>query len=361
MKTILYDRHRTLNAKMVDFGGWEMPVQYKGIIHEHQIVRSGVGIFDVSHMGRIVVSGLGAEALLDYLSTNNIAEMAEGSAIYTTWCNEYGYCVDDLIIYRLSTNEFYLIVNASNRHKDLDHLLHYSVSHDVIINDRFHEDGILAIQGPKAMELIIRIFPDAEALEAMSVYCDSFEGQPVCISTTGYTGSGGIEICGSNATIASLWDLFLKEGKDLGIEPIGLGARDTLRLEMGYALYGHELSESIAPTESVSSWTVKFDKGDFLGKQALQALEQSQKKRRSYALILDGKGIAREGYPVFHEGNQIGYVTSGTFSPTLNQSIALVLVEKKFKFGDSMEVMIRQNPCLAHVVKLPFISIPRGG
>lgn len=359
MKTILYDHHRLLHAKLVDFADFEMPLQYRGIIHEHQTVRNGVGIFDVSHMGRIQVMNLGAEALLDYLSTNDIAGMQEGSAVYTVWCDEFGKCIDDLVVYRLSMDEFYVIVNAVNKEKDLDHLLHYSAGKDVFINDRFREDSIIALQGPKAIELITKIFPDAEALNPMSVYCDVFKNQPVYISTTGYTGSGGIEIVAANEIIVSLWDLLLQEGKEFGIEPIGLGARDTLRQEMGYALYGHELDSTIAPTESVSAWTVKWDKQDFLGKEALKNLESSKKKRRAYAIVLAGREIARENAPVYHAGECIGRVTSGTFSPTLNRPIALVLVDKKFQVGDSMEVQIRGNRCLCHVVKLPFVSIER--
>lgn len=357
MKTALYAHHSSLHAKMINFGAFEMPLQYEGIIHEHNTVRKKVGIFDVSHMGRIEVSGLGAQSLLDYLSTNNVAALKDGSCIYTVWCDESGKSIDDVIIYRLSSDRFFVVANAGNKEKDLEHLLHYSVGRDVIINERFNEEGILALQGPLAMDLLLQIFPDAEALEHMSVYSDSFNHQIVYISTTGYTGSPGFEIFASNEIIVLLWDLLIEKGKEFGIEPIGLGARDTLRLEMGYALYGHELNENIAPTESVSCWTVKFDKPDFLGKKALKNLEGSTFKRRAYGIILEGKKIAREGYLVFHKGNQVGYVTSGTFSPSLNQSIALVLVEKKFQIGDSVEVQIRGGLCLAHIVKLPFVSI----
>lgn len=356
MKTALYDHHRALNAKLIDFGGWEMPIQYKGIIHEHQTVRSHVGIFDVSHMGRIMVEGLMAEALLDHLSTNQIIGKKDGSATYTVWCHDDGTCVDDLIVYRISETQFFVIGNAGNREKDLEHLLHYSAGQDVIINDRYHEDGILAIQGPNAMELTSKIFPDAANLKPMTFYIDNYEGDPVTISRTGYTGAGGVEICASNATIVLLWETFLTEGKPYGIEPIGLGARDTLRLEMGFALYGHELSDKIAPNESVSGWTINWDKPDFIGKAALEKLEIGEKKRREYGIILTGEGIAREGYPVLQDGKQIGLVTSGNFSPTLNQSIALVLVDKNLQVGDSVEVQIRQHRCPAHVVNLPFIG-----
>lgn len=359
MKTSLYEHHRALNAKMVDFGGWEMPLQYKGIIHEHLAVRSKVGIFDVSHMGRITIEGLGAEALLDYLSSNQISKKKDGTVTYTVWCNEDGMCVDDLLVYRVSKTQFFVIVNASNREKDLNHLLHYSAGRDVIINDKYHEEGILAVQGPNAMVLVSHLFHDAEFLKPMTFYMDNYEGDPVIISRTGYTGAGGVEISAPNETIVLIWEALLAEGKEYGIEPIGLGARDTLRLEMGYALYGHELTEKIPLTETISAWTVKWDKPDFLGKAALKKLESSKSKRREYGIVLNDKGVAREGYPVFSEGVQIGYVTSGTFSPTLNQSIALVLVDKNLQVGDSVEVEIRQNRCQAHVVSLPFIGTVR--
>ena len=293
MKTALYDHHRVLNAKLIDFAGWEMPLQYKGIIHEHQTVRSHVGIFDVSHMGRILVEGLMAEALLDHLSTNQIVGKKDGSVTYTVWCREDGMSVDDLLVYRISETQFFVIVNASNREKDLEHLLHYSAGQDVIINDRFHEEGILAVQGPDAMVLVSQLFPEAEKLKPMSFYTDNYDGDPVIISRTGYTGAGGVEICASNQTIVLLWQAFLTEGKQYGIEPIGLGARDTLRVEMGYALYGHELSDKIAPSESVSAWTIKWDKHDFIGKAAMKKLEASKAKRRKWHHPFRRRGCPR--------------------------------------------------------------------
>lgn len=354
MKTALFEAHRALGAKIVDFCGWEMPIQYKGIIQEHQAVRSHVGIFDVSHMGRIFVEGLGAEALLDYLSTNTISDKKDGTATYTVWCRESGTVVDDLIIYRVSKTKFFVVVNAGNREKDLIHLLHHSAARDVIINDRYHEDGILAVQGPKALALITDLFPKTCDLKPMHFLSVPYKDQQIVISRTGYTGENGVEIYAPNDVIVDLWSVLLEKGRPYGIEPIGLAARDTLRLEMGYALYGHELSDAIMPNESVSAWTIKWDKPDFLGKHAIEA--SSQKARYEYGIALKDKGIAREGYPVFQNGKQIGVVTSGTLSPTLNQAIAIVLVEKKLQEGDSVEIQIRQNLCEAQVVSLPFYS-----
>lgn len=354
MKTVLFDTHQKLGAKFIDFGGWQMPLQYRGIVKEHEAVRSHVGIFDVSHMGRIEIDGLGAEDLLDYLSTNAIAGKEDGTAIYTVWCDEKGMAVDDLIVFRVSKTKFFVIVNAANREKDFAHLLHYSTPRDVIINNRYAEEGILAVQGPKSLDLITSLFPEVNSLKHMHFISVPYQGKTVIISRTGYTGESGVEIYAPNETTVQLWHLLLEKGKPYGIEPIGLGARDTLRLEMGYALYGHELSESIMPHESVSAWTIKWDKRDFVGKKALEARIQGQ--RHQYGLILQDKGIAREGYSVWHNGKQIGKVTSGTLSPTLNQAIAIIMVEKKLHEGDDVEIEIRQNRCKGQIVNLPFYS-----
>ncbi|MBA3817220.1 MAG: glycine cleavage system aminomethyltransferase GcvT, partial [Parachlamydiaceae bacterium] len=337
MKTALYAEHLALGAKMVDFGGWEMPIQYKGIIHEHLVVRQNVGIFDVSHMGRIIIEGNDAECLLNNLSTNVINKF-DGSATYTVWCDLDGMCVDDLIVYKENSHHFFIVVNAGNRQKDLMHLKQQAMGWDVTITDTYEDGGILAIQGPLAAKLIFSLFPQASSLKHMHFISSSYEGQEILIARTGYTGEEGFEIYASNAATVNLWNLLLKEGQKYQIEPIGLGARDTLRLEMGYALYGHEISATIAPTESVSAWTVKLSQHDFLGKPKLQSLEMLSTKRHAYGIILQDKGIAREGCEVFNLGTLIGKVTSGTFSPSLNQAIAIVLVEKNLQEGDSVDV-----------------------
>lgn len=354
MKTALYDTHKALGAKIIDFCGWEMPVQYQGVVQEHQAVRSAVGLFDVSHMGRIFIQGLEAETLLELLSTNSIYGKPDGTAIYTVWCNESGMAIDDLIVYKISKTDFFVVVNAGNREKDLAHLLHYSTSHDVNIYDRYHEDGILAIQGPKSLELMSSLFPEVRHLSHMHFISLPYQGETLIISRTGYTGEIGFEIYASNLIIPKLWSLLLEKGSSYGISPIGLAARDTLRLEAGFALYGHELSETIMPHESVSSWTIKWDKPNFLGKKALEA--HAQKHRYQYGICLKGQGIAREGYPVLQNGKQIGIVTSGTLSPTLKQAIAIILVDRNLQIGDPIEVQIRQNRCPAEIVRLPFYS-----
>jgi len=358
MKTALYERHCALGAKIVEFAGWNMPLQYKGVIPEHLAVRKALGIFDVSHMGRIEVSGHEAEQFLDYLSTNIIAGKPSFSATYTVWPNGVGGCVDDLIVYKQDPHHFFVVVNASNRQKDLDHLMKYTTAFDVHIQDKFSTEGILAIQGPKALQVAEHIFPEASQIKPMQFLFADYKGSSIILSGTGYTGAGGCEIYAPNAVIVELWDRFLYEGQNEGIEPAGLGARDTLRLEMGYALYGHELNESISPNETVSNWTVRWKKKDFLGKSLMQQLEASEKKRSEHGIILLDKGIAREGYEVYQNGRLLGKVTSGTYSPTLSKSIAIILTEGNLKNGDHVEVQIRQNRVEAEVVPLPFLKKP---
>jgi len=351
MKTCLYERHCALGAKLVPFAGWEMPIQYKSILAEHQAVREKAGLFDVSHMGRISVSGPDAEKLLDYLACNRIAGKEPWTATYTVWCHPNGGSVDDVITYKISDSEFFVIVNASNRQKDLDHLHKYASGMRVEIKDFFADGGVLALQGPQALPLLASLFPEVEDIKPMHF----IRREQLFISRTGYTGAGGFEIYGSNAQIIQMWDLLLKKGEPFGIEPVGLGARDTLRLEMGFALYGHELSDTILPNESVSEWTIKWDKANFLGKEALQKVEASGTKRRAYGVKLLDKGIARHGFPVLLDKQKIGEVTSGTFSPTLNYPIALILVDRSLKIGDIIEIEIRNTLCHAEVVQLPFV------
>lgn len=342
MRTMLYDRHLKLQAKIVEFAGWEMPVEYQGIIHEHKVVREKVGIFDVSHMGRILIEGKDAEKYLDFLSTNHIAGKPDGTGIYTVLCQENGGSVDDCIVYKKNNESFFVIVNASNRTKDLEHIKKHAAGFEVTITPRF-EDGILAIQGPLANDVLLKLFPGIQLPKKMHfIYQDGW-----VVSATGYTGAGGYEICASSDATISLWDKCI----EMGVEPIGLGARDTLRLEMGYALYGHELSEEIPPTESVSAWAVHLTKEDFLGKKALV---DRGKHHWQLGIVLIGQGIAREKYEVYKNNEKIGYVTSGTMSPSLQMAIAIISVNAPMAIGDRVEVQVRKNRVQAEVVALPF-------
>lgn len=346
MKTPLYDRHLALGAKMVNFADWEMPIQYTSILQETQFVRDDVGIFDVSHMGRISITGPDAEAFLDFLSTNTISGKKEHTATYTVWCHPDGGSVDDVIVYKRTAQDFFVIVNASNRLKDLTHLLDYSRKFDVSVEDHFQDEGVIAVQGPKALAIVQKQLPEATNLKPMH-FIDLENG---ILSGTGYTGAGGCEIYAPNSVIQNLWDSFIHEGA----HPIGLGARDTLRLEKGFALYGHEINDTIAPTESIAAWTVKFNK-EFVGKEALLALESSSQKRSEYGILLHEGGIAREGYEVYQGEEKIGIVTSGTYSPHLNKGIGIVLAKKELLIGTEAEVKIRNKMTKCKVVKLPFI------
>lgn len=356
MKTILYDKHVALGAKIVEFAGWNMPVHYSSIIQEHLAVRQRVGLFDVSHMGRIVIHGQEAEEFLDYISTNKIAEKHDLSATYTVFCRPTGKSIDDAIIYRQDERTFFTIVNAGNRQKDLEHIKEQARAFHVTIEERYKDDGILAVQGPLARQVLIKLFPGISTIKPMTFATLTYQSTDIIVSGTGYTGAGGYEIYAPLQLIPSLWDEIMAAGQSEGIRPIGLGARDTLRLEMGFALYGHELSEEIAPTESVSAWTVKWDKIEFIGKPALEKLELNPAKRHQYGVLLLDKGVAREGYTVLKHSKEIGRVTSGTLSPTLNQSIAIIMTDVELQLDDYVLIQIRQNLCQGKVVKLPFIK-----
>ncbi len=354
MRTALYGEHVALGAKMVDFAGWEMPLSYEGVIHEHFAVRKYVGLFDVSHMGRIFVTGPEAEAFLDFACTNTIAGQSDYQAIYTVMASPQGGSVDDIIVYRQKATEAFVVVNASNRLKDLEHLTKLARSYRVHITPRYDQDGIIAVQGPMADALVHEIFPGSWLLSAMCFTILPFQGIPVTVSRTGYTGSGGYEIMAPNALLPSLWQQLLSIGRGFGVQPAGLGARDTLRLEAGYALYGHELTDDIAPTESISSWTVKWKKGDFLGQEALLLLQNSPDRRSQHGIALLDDGIPRAGCRVYKSGREIGIVTSGSHSPCLQKGIAIVMVSHNLAIGERVEIEVRNRRLKGEVLKLPF-------
>jgi aminomethyltransferase len=349
METTLYHTHIDLGGKIVEFAGWQMPIQYRGILQEHKVVREEAGIFDVSHMGRIIVEGVDAEKFLDFISTNKITGRPDNSATYTVLPNERGTCVDDVIIYKQDSTHFFLIVNAGNRQKDLAHLKKYAAPFSVTITDRFDSEGILCLQGPKAVGLVSSLFPEVSTLKKMQFINVSYKNTPLIIATTGYTGESGVEIYAPLNVLQPLWDHFTHSGAT----PIGLGARDTLRLEMGFALYGHELSDDIYPQESVSAWTIKWDGRDFVGKNAM--LERKRTSHRCQrGVMLEEKGIPREGYPVLIDGRPAGKVTSGTFSPSLEKGIAIVQFDNEVQDGQTVEIQIRQQQARGRIVPLPF-------
>ncbi len=337
MQTALYKRHIDLEAKMVDFFGWQMPLRYsKGTIAEYTAVRRESGLFDVSHMGVIEVEGLQAGEFLDYLSTSCVHSMKPYTSIYTLWCNENGFILDDVIIFKKSEYSFFVIVNASNRQKDLDHLLNYAKHFDVFVTPRFEGMGIIALQGPKSRQF----------LEGPLKRFTFMEKGPLIISATGYTGEDGFEIIGPDTHIDNLFNELISQG----VMPAGLGARDLLRLEKGYALYGHELSDSIKPLESVSAFTVKKTVG-FLGCKDLKEINH-----RFIAMTFE-EGIARENTKLFMDDKEVGKVTSGSFSPILNKAIALGLVSKEaYPFAvNKLYAQVRDKKIKAKVSQVPFL------
>jgi aminomethyltransferase len=354
MKTALNENHRKNGAKFFSFAGWEMPLQFRGIFQETKAVRTSAGLFDVSHMGRIDIAGKDTLSFLDHLSSNSVLDKPFGKAFYTVLCNESGGAVDDLLIFLISETQAFTIANAINREQDLNHLKEVGKAFQVEITPRYASDGILSLQGPLSRQILERVLRNAPKLSHME-----FRELPeykIILSRTGYTGEDGYEIFAPHAEIVSLWEKLLEVGRPDKLEPCGLGARDLLRLEMGYALYGHELSPAISPIESVAQWVVKLKDHNFLGKAAIEKLAMSGKQRYPVALSALHGIPAREGYPLFSDQLKIGHITSGSFSPTLRKPIALGLIDRFCNDNQSIEVEIRQNRYPFQVVHLPFIK-----
>lgn len=351
-QTPLYENHRLLNAKFVSFAGWQMPLYYKGIHKEVLSVRSNLGLFDVSHMGRVSIRGKDTLPYLEHLSANTVLDKPFKKAFYTVFCNRMGRVIDDLLVYLEDQEHAFIVVNASTRESDLRHLKRESAHFAVHIEPRYENEGIISLQGPKSHE-ILRGVPSLSPFE----FAPWEKG--ITISRTGYTGEEGYEFFGPAPLIKALWNMLLEKGKPLGLEPCGLGARDILRLEMGYALYGHELSETIYPQESVAAWTVKLDAHDFVGKKGLIEAENEGHLRHPIALLGMEQIPAREGYPIFFHNNQIGKVTSGAFSPTLNRPIALGMIQELLPEKERVDVLIRNSYHPFEIVKLPFIKRPK--
>lgn len=356
--TSLTQKHLSLGAKMGAFAGYNMPISYKGIKHEHHCVRNGVGVFDVSHMGEIVLKGDGALDLIQRVTTNDASKLSPGQAQYSCFPNKTGGIVDDLLIYHLEDGNYMLVVNASNIQKDYNWVKAHNTN-GVDLIDISDKTSLLAIQGPKAAEAIQSLTDiDLKDIPYYHFKKGEFAGvSNVLISATGYTGSGGFEIYFKNEFANIIWDKLFEIGKEYGIEPCGLGARDTLRLEMGYCLYGNDIDDNTSPLEAGLSWITKLDKvEDFNSKSIF--IEQKAKgvDRKLVALELQEKGIARSGYSIIDEqGEGIGVITSGTISPSTEKSIALGYVPKQSsKIGKTHYIQIRNKSVLAKIVKLPF-------
>lgn len=353
--------HKALGARMVPFGGWEMPVQYTGVIEEHLAVRERAGLFDVSHMGEIEVTGAEALKLVQRLTTNDAAQLVDGQVQYSALCYPDGGVVDDVTVYRSSANHYLFCVNAANVDKDFAWMQQVQADSGLAganLSNRSDEFAQLALQGPKAEAILGQL--SGVPLSAIRYYhfgAGKVDGVPALISRTGYTGEDGFELYVPAAAAVNLWLQLLEVGKDDGLVPVGLGARDTLRLEKGYALYGHELSPAITPLEAGLGWIVKLEKGDFVGRDALMRQKAAGLPRRLVGLVMEERGIPREDYPVFAGERQVGQITSGTMSPSLKNGIALALVESACAvLNAELLVGIRDRKLKVKIVKPPFIK-----
>ncbi|NTU53116.1 MAG: glycine cleavage system aminomethyltransferase GcvT [Chlorobiaceae bacterium] len=362
-KTALCSWHEHAGAKMIDFGGFLMPVQYSGIIAEHKAVREAAGLFDVSHMGNFSVGGERALEFLQYVTTNDLGRIRDGQAQYTLMLYPDGGIVDDLIIYRISVDTFFIIVNASNCEKDFDWLSgQIGAFKGVTLENHTEELSLIALQGPKSFDILGRLFPEAglERLRSFHFVKLPYEGVEIMVARTGYTGEEGVEICLPNGNAVSLWSDLMEAGKDDGIKPIGLGARDTLRLEMGYSLYGHEIDQSVNPLEARLKWVVKMDKHNFIGKQACQQVEIDP-RRSVVGFSLKGRALPRQHFKVYNSDRQeIGEVCSGTISPTLQEPVGTASILLDYaKHGTPIYVEIRGTFQPGTVRPLPFVHADR--
>lgn len=363
-KTPLFESHASLGAKFTEFGGWEMPVRYKGLVEEHNCVRKRVGLFDVSHMGEILIKGENALRFLQMATTNDLSKVSMGQAQYALLCNQSGGVVDDIISYFVSDNEYLLCVNAANTQKDVEWLslqLNSLGLDSVSIEDVSSNYGQIAVQGPKARELVGEIFSqyrEISTLKPFSFICEKPQTGDfdLLIACTGYTGEDGFEIFCKTAATLEIWNQLLAVGEQFGVQPIGLGARDTLRLEVAYPLHGHELKDDLLALSSNVSWTIKFDKEFFIGKEALvQAKEKGVSQNLIGFEVID-RGIAREGARIFNQDDlEIGWVSSGTMTPTVGRAIGLAFVDTQ-KMSVSTEIFaeIRSKKLQIRKVKLPF-------
>lgn len=352
----LSEIHKTLGAKMVPFAGYNMPVQYTGVNQEHEAVRKGVGVFDVSHMGEFLVEGPAAIDLIQRICTNDASKVVDGQAQYTCMTNEKGGVVDDLIIYRFNAEKWLLVVNASNIEKDWNWITSNNTM-GATLRNLSDDYSLLAIQGPKAVEAMQSLTSvDLSAIKFYRFEVADFAGiDYVIISATGYTGSGGFEIYCKNSEVEQVWNKVMEAGEVFGIQPIGLAARDTLRLEMGFCLYGNDITDETTPLEAGLGWVTKFTK-DFVAADILKQQKEDGIQRKLVGFELNGKGIPRQGYAIVdEEGNTIGEVTSGTMAPSLKKSIGLGYVPiSRSKPGTEIHIQIRKNAVPATVVKPPF-------
>jgi aminomethyltransferase len=366
-RTALFEEHQKLDGRLIDFGGWELPVQYSGVIDEHLACRTAAGLFDVSHMGEIHVEGSHAEGFLNYLVTNDVSKLSIGQAQYTVMCHASGGIVDDLVIYRRDRDRFLVVVNASNTDKDFKHML--QVKEQFFQNKDFHLTNEstkytqIALQGPKSAEILKKL--TTTDLSLIKTYWFS-EGKvchdiPAILARTGYTGEDGFELYVPWNQGPEVWRALVEVGTSFGLKPCGLGARDTLRLEMKYPLYGNELTDETQPLEAGLGWVVKLNKGDFLGRDSILRAKEHGLQKQLIGFKLKGRGISRHGYPLFTSdgSTQIGEVTSGTQSPCSKEAIGIGYVSSHLSsIGTQITVDIRGTKIPAEVVATPFYKRP---
>tara|TARA_B110000977_G_scaffold14031_1_gene17518 strand:- start:1995 stop:3071 length:1077 start_codon:yes stop_codon:yes gene_type:complete len=356
-KTALTSTHIDLGAKMVEFAGYYMPLQYEGLGIEHETVRNDVGVFDVSHMGEFLISGPNALDLIQKVSSNDATKLTVGKAQYSCLPNDQGGIVDDLIIYKIKEEQYLLVVNASNMQKDWDWISKHNTM-GAEMKDLSMDYSLLAIQGPKAVEAMQSLTSvDLAAIAFYNFEVADFAGvEHVIISATGYTGSGGFEIYCKNSEAKQIWDKVFEAGAEFGIKPIGLAARDTLRLEKGYCLYGNDINDSTSPLEAGLGWVTKFTK-DFVNSDNLKAQKEAGVTRKLVGFEMLERGIPRHDYPIVNaDGKEIGIVTSGTMSPSLNKGIGMGYVAKELSTPDSeIYIQVRKKQLKAKVVKVPFL------
>ncbi len=356
-RTPLYEAHLKHQGKMIDFGGWELPVQYEGIIKEHRMVREKAGMFDVSHMGELEITGARATEFLQYLLTNNVEKMEDNQIIYTFMCYPDGGVVDDLLVYRFSENHYLLVVNAANIEKDLKWIAE-KITPEVQLKNVSNDYALIAVQGPLAQEILQNI-SDINLTTIKAFYFNptvEISGIECLLSRTGYTGEDGFEIYLSPNKALFIWEEIIKAGGDQ-IKPAGLGARDTLRFEAKLPLYGQEIDRNITPLEANLGYAVKLDKPDFIGKEALLKQKESRPERILVEFEMIGKGIARKEYEIEKDGENIGWVTSGAHSPTFNKSLGLALIKQEHnKLGETINVMIRNKPVKAKIIENSFYN-----
>ncbi|MCH7939768.1 MAG: glycine cleavage system aminomethyltransferase GcvT [Candidatus Marinimicrobia bacterium] len=355
-RTPLYDRHVALGAKMVGFGGFEMPVQYTGINDEHRAVRSAAGIFDVSHMGEFRLAGPGSLAFLQRVTINDVATLEVGQAQYSAMCYSDGGLVDDLLVYRRS-DHYLLVVNAANIDQDFE-WLQSNAAADYTLENISDQVALLAVQGPASRGIVAQVLGvELDNLEFYHCRETRVHGRDLLVSRTGYSGELGFELYMDPETAPRLWDDLLSAGEAAGLQPAGLGARDTLRLEMKYCLYGQDITAQTNPIEAGLGWITKLDKGKFIGSQALSRVKEEGPRRRLVAFVMQERAIPRPGYTILAEDAPVGRVTSGTQSPTLNQGIGLGYVDRPFaKAGSDLEIEIRGKRARAQVVKPPLVK-----